>query len=62
MYELVNQILPPNMNDATGEAYSEDLAYTIEEKEDETDTYILTLTIDKKYLKAKEREYPVTIE
>lgn len=60
--KLVSMIEPPNMNDATGEAYSEDLYYDISEKAGENDTYILTLTIDKTYLKDKKRVYPVTID
>ena len=60
--EVVNIINAPNMNDATGEAYSEDLAYSIKEKQDEVDVYILTLTINKEYLKDKNRKYPVVID
>ncbi len=56
--ELVNMIDPPNMNDASGKAYSDSLYYEINAKDGEADTYILTLTIDKKYLKAKRPPVP----
>lgn len=54
-------IEPPFMNDATGEAYSEDLYYTMK-RNGNSDNYTLTLTVDEKYLNAAERVYPVTID
>jgi len=54
-------IEPPFMNDATGEAYSENLYYTMERKGN-SDNYTLTLTVDEEYLNAAERVYPVTID
>ena len=37
--ELVNMIDPPNMNDASGKAYSDSLYYEINAKDGEADTY-----------------------
>lgn len=59
--EAVAFIEPPFMNDATGEAYSENLYYTMERKGN-SDNYTLTLTVDEEYLNAAERVYPVTID
>lgn len=59
--EAVAFIEPPFMNDATGEAYSEALYYTMERKGN-SDNYTLTLIVDEEYLNAAERVYPVTID
>ena len=59
--ELAAYIGAPNMNDATGNAYSEDLIYTME-REGASDTYILTLNVSEDYLDDSSREYPVTID
>lgn len=59
--ELAAYIGAPNMNDATGNAYSEDLTYTVE-REGASDTYILTLNVSEDYLDDSSREYPVTID
>lgn len=59
--ELAAYIGAPNMNDATGNAYSEDLTYTME-REGASDTYILTLNVSEDYLDDSSREYPVTID
>ena len=54
-------ITGPFMNDASGDAYSEDLDLDIEETE-ENDTYLLKMTVSRKYLNSRERVYPVTID
>lgn len=59
---LVGGIQTPNMNDATENAYSEAIHYSIDKKNGEEDTYIITLTADKQYLQSKDRVYPVTID
>lgn len=50
----------PFMNDASGEAYSEDLVYALEKTGKEE--YLLTLTVSEAYLSDEERMYPVTID
>ena len=60
--EVVGSIDAPFMNDATNDAYSEDITYDIKEKEGEKNTYILTMTVDKEYLNSKDRKYPVKID
>ena len=60
--EIVAALEAPNMNDATGKAYSEKLSYDIELDDEEEDSYILTLHLDEEYFKDKDREYPVTID
>ena len=49
------------MNDDSGEAYSEDLIYKLEDGSEEN-SYILTLTVSREYLDDEERIYPVTID
>ena len=51
----------PFMNDASGDAYSEDIDLDIEETENSNE-YLLTMNISRKYLNAKDRIYPVTID
>ena len=53
---------PPNMNDATEEAYSEDITCEIEEKAGEEDTYLISYIVDQAYLTDEERQYPVSID
>lgn len=60
--ELEAYISNPYMNDATGEAYSEEVAYQLLEKEGEEDVYLLNLIASEEYLNAVERQYPVTID
>ena len=60
--EMVAAMDVPNMNDATGEAYSEAVTTQVEKKEGETDTYLVTLTADRDYLDSEERVYPVTVD
>lgn len=60
--EMVAAMEAPNMNDATEEAYSEALTTKVEEKEGETDTYIVTITADREYLEAEDRIYPVSVD
>lgn len=56
----VGQIDKPFMNDATGEAYSEDITYEIKNKRGSV--YELTMTVDKEYLESADRKYPITID
>lgn len=60
--EIVAGIQAPNMNDATEEAYSEELEYDIEPIDEETGKYKLTLSVNEEYLKDEDRQYPVTID
>lgn len=60
--EIVGNITPPNMNDATGKAYSEKLVCELMEDESEEGLYHVTVTADQAYLEAPERVYPVTID
>lgn len=60
--EIVAALEAPNMNDATGKAYSEKISYDIEPDNEEEDSYILTLHLDEEYFKDKDRKYPVTID
>lgn len=60
--EIVGIIAPPNMNDASMEAYSEKLTSKIT-KDDKVDgVYHVTITADREYLDAPERKYPITID
>lgn len=58
--EIIAHIDKPFMNDASGEAYSEDLVYTLEEQEE--GYYVVELEVSRKYLNDSERLYPVTID
>ncbi|HIX68914.1 MAG TPA: DNRLRE domain-containing protein [Candidatus Anaerostipes excrementavium] len=60
--EIAASLEAPNMNDASGNAYSEAVSYEIEPMEGEEDTYLLTLVLDENYLKDSDRKYPVTID
>ena len=60
--EITGYISSPWMNDASGNAYSEDITYELEEVEGKKGEYILTMTVDEEYLNAPERKYPVTID
>ena len=60
--DIVMGIESPFMNDATGEAYSEDLEYEMIDPEEGDDTYTLKLKISDKYLDDPDRVYPVTID
>ena len=59
--EVKAVIEKPFMNDDSGEAYSEDLIYKLEDGSEEN-SYILTLTVSREYLDDEERIYPVTID
>lgn len=59
---IVAGIMAPNMNDATEEAYSEELSFSVETLDEELGEYVLTLTLDEEYLNANERIYPVTVD
>lgn len=60
--EIVMGIAAPFMNDATGEAYSEDLEYEVIEPSEGEDTYTLKLKVSDKYLDDPSRVYPITID
>lgn len=60
--DIVASLEAPNMNDASGNAYSEEISYEIEAIEGEEDTYLLTLVLDGDYFKDSGRKYPVTID
>ena len=57
--EIAASMPAPNMNDDSGDAYSEEIKTDIEKKDGK---YILTLNIDDDYLKDSDRKYPVTID
>lgn len=59
---IVAGVMAPNMNDATGNAYSEDLFYSVEVLDEAAGTYKVTLTIDEAYLAQEDRQYPVTVD
>ena len=58
--EIIGGIMAPNMNDATNEAYSDAITCEIQEKEE--DTFQFIMTVDEDYLLDQERVYPVTID
>ena len=58
--DVVGMIEAPNMNDATGNAYSEAIAYEIQKVKG--DSYLLTMKVDEEYLYHRDRVYPVTID
>ena len=60
--DIVGSIEAPFMNDATNNAYSQDLHYTLGQKEGEEDSYVLALTVSEDYLSSSDRAYPVTID
>jgi RHS repeat-associated protein len=60
--EIVGCISPPNMNDATGEAYSEALTCEVTADGAEEGLYHVTVTAGQEYLDAPGRMYPVTID
>lgn len=60
--EIVAGIQAPNMNDATEEAYSEDVTYELQTIDEKAGKYQLILTVDEDYLTAGERQYPVVID
>ncbi|MGN1166607.1 MAG: DNRLRE domain-containing protein [Lachnospiraceae bacterium] len=60
--EIVGNITPPNMNDATNKAYSEDLTCEVSADEKTEGLYHVTVTADMEYLKDESRQYPVTID
>ena len=60
--DIVGNIAPPNMNDATNEAYSEALTCDIEEDKAQEGLYHVTVTADREYLEDEARQYPVTID
>ena len=57
--EIAASMPAPNMNDDSGDAYSEDIETSLEEKDGK---YIVTLTIDEDYLRDSGRQYPVTVD
>lgn len=60
--DIVGGIEAPYMNDASGEAYSEAVSCSLEEKEGEADTYLLTVVPEPGYLDSPDRVYPVIID
>lgn len=60
--DIVGVISAPFMNDATEEAYSEDISYQVIKKIDSEDTYILHMIVSEDYLKDENRVYPVAID
>lgn len=59
---IVAGIMAPNMNDATGNAYSEALSYSLEMLDEEAGKYCITLTVSEEYLSHEDRQYPITID
>ncbi|MGN1334569.1 MAG: DNRLRE domain-containing protein, partial [Anaerovoracaceae bacterium] len=59
--EIAARIEAPFMNDASGEAYSEDITYSMS-RQGNSDNYTLTVAVSEEYLKSQERVYPVTID
>lgn len=60
--DIVGGIEAPYMNDASGEAYSEEVICELNEKGGEENTYILTVIPEAEYLESAERIYPVIID
>lgn len=60
--EIAAYIQEPNMNDATGNAYSEDASYEIIPVDEKSGKYILKLSVSEDYLKSEELTYPVTVD
>ena len=60
--KIVAGIQAPYMNDATGNAYSEDVTYSLETVDEEDGIYHLILHVDEDYLYDEERVYPVSID
>ncbi|MDD7718567.1 MAG: DNRLRE domain-containing protein [Eubacteriaceae bacterium] len=58
--KIVAHIDRPFMNDASGNAYSEELTYSVNELED--GSYRVDLTVSRDYLDDEDRLYPVTID
>lgn len=59
---VVGAIDTPYMDDATGQNYSEEIIYEIEEKKGKDNTYILSMIVDEEYLYSEKTVYPVTID
>ncbi len=51
-------IQEPNMDDASGNAYSEDASYDVKTVDEEAGKYLLTLNVSEKYLNAKGPSVP----
>lgn len=60
--EIVGNITPPNMNDATDKAYSENLSCELLEDKETEGLYHVVVTADMEYLQDASRQYPVTID
>lgn len=60
--EIAGGIDAPEMNDATGDAYSDAVTCELKEKEGEPDTWLLTMTPDREYLTSESRVYPVYLD
>ncbi len=59
--EVIGYIEAPWMNDASGEAYSEDITFDIEET-NEKGKFLLTMTVSEDYLSDEDRQFPVVID
>lgn len=60
--EIIASVEAPWMNDASGNAYSQDITYTLSSDSNEEGRYRLIMTVDEEYLEDEERQYPVTID
>lgn len=58
--DLVGSIGAPFMDDATGEAYSEDITYELKELGE--GRWLLTMLMSEEYLSSEERVWPVTVD
>ena len=61
-HEIIGGISAPNMNDASQEAYSEDIKYELNKKEGTENAYVLQMNVSQQYLEDEDRQYPVTVD
>ena len=59
---IIAMMESPYMDDATGEAYCDDITYQIVKNEENEDTYFINMVVSKEYLEDDSRVYPVTID
>lgn len=60
--DIIGAIESPWMNDATGNAYSENIQYELDTVNADKGEYLLTMTVDEEYLNDSSRVYPITID
>lgn len=60
--EIVAGVAEPCMNDATGQAYSEDVTCSLKILDEEAGKYGITITVDDAYLNSNARVYPVSVD